>query len=262
MLRQAIRSAGFRGSRAWPTSTLPARAPLVRPYSDQIMSNSLLRSRPRSSGKTIRDHRSPNDTAQTFSQMDSISSIIHHDHRQIEKYYSKIINSKDPDVQRRYQNAFVWELARHSIAEEMVVYPSMETGVNDGREMADKDRAEHQVTKEQLYKFQNLKPSDSDFIPTLESLMRDLKIHIKEEEEHDLVKLEEALLPSRSKDLAQQFEMTKAFIPTRSHPSAPNKPPYETWAGLVTAPLDKIRDIFRAWPDEPSPKPSSGGPAR
>ncbi|KAI2469742.1 hypothetical protein F4781DRAFT_208506 [Annulohypoxylon bovei var. microspora] len=202
------------------------------------------------------------NSAKSAIQPGSISEAIHQDHRQIEKYHDKIVNTNDHDVQRRYQNAFVWELARHTIAEELVVYPSIETGLNDGKEMAEKDRAEHQVAKEQLYTFQNLEPGDKFFIPTLEALMKDLKIHIKEEEEHDLVKLEEALLPSRSRTLADQFEMTKAFTPTRSHPGAPNKPPFETAVGLMTAPLDKIRDIFRSWPDEYSSGPTSGGPAR
>ncbi|KAI1212688.1 uncharacterized protein F4807DRAFT_346019 [Annulohypoxylon truncatum] len=235
MLRQSLRPARLRVLTARSVPAPIACAKLWRPYSDE---------------------------AKTAIQPGSISEVIHQDHRQIEKYYDKIVNSSDHDVQRRYQNAFVWELARHAIAEELVVYPSIETGLNDGREMADKDRAEHQVAKEQLYTFQNLEPGDRHFIPTLEALMKDLKMHIKEEEEHDLVKLEAALVPSRSRKLAEQFEMTKAFTPTRSHPGAPNKPPFETAVGLLTAPLDKIRDIFRSWPEEYSARPPSGGPSR
>ncbi|KAI0119470.1 hypothetical protein F4814DRAFT_411975 [Daldinia grandis] len=260
MLRQSLRLARKTSFRTWQLSVLPTPVVLFRPYSDNIMSNDSTKSK--SNNETSRDNRSPDDTAHILNQAGSISSAIRQDHRQIEKYYDKIINSNDHDTQLRYQNAFVWELTRHAIAEELVVYPVMETGLNNGKEIADKDREEHQVTKEQLYKFQNMTPGDSDFIPTLESLMTDLKIHIKEEEEHDLVKLEEALLPTKSRDLAQQFEMTKAFTPTRSHPNAPNKPPYETAAGLMTAPLDKLRDMFRAWPDEPGPRPPSGGAGR
>ncbi|KAL7621327.1 hypothetical protein AAE478_008648 [Parahypoxylon ruwenzoriense] len=249
MLRQSLRPVWLKGSRAWLTPMPAARMGISRPYSENVMSNSLPK-------------RSSDDPAQTLPPLDSISAVVTHDHRQIERYYQKIISSKEPAIQRQYQNAFVWELARHAVAEELVVYPSLETGVDDGKAMADKDRAEHQVTKEQLYKFQNLKPGDSDFIPTLEVLMKDLKMHIKNEEEHDLVKLEKALVPSRSRRLAEQFEMTKSFTPTRSHPSAPNKPPFETAVGLMTAPLDKLRDIFRSWPQEDTPKPAAGSPGR
>ncbi|KAI0847613.1 hypothetical protein F5Y00DRAFT_240680 [Daldinia vernicosa] len=262
MFRQSLRLARKKNFGAWQLFVPPTPIALFRPYSDKILSSGMISPNSPADNKTSRDRRSPNDPTQTLTQADGISSAIKQDHRQIEKYYDKIINSTDHDTQQRYQNAFVWELTRHAIAEELVVYPSMETGLNNGQEIADKDREEHQITKEQLYKFQNMTPDHSDFIPTLESLMTDLKMHIKQEEEHDLVKLEEALRPTRSRDLAQQFEMTKIFTPTRSHPSAPNKPPYETVAGLMTAPLDKLRDMFRAWPDEPGPKPPSGGAAR
>jgi hypothetical protein len=34
----------------------------------------------------------------------------------------------------------------------------------------------------------------------------------------------------------------------RAHPNAPNKPPFETVAGLMAAPLDKLRDLFEKFP--------------
>lgn len=73
----------------------------------------------------------------------------------------------------------------------------------------------------------------------------DLAQHIKEEEEHDLVVLEKALQESESQSLVTQFNRTKKFIPSRSHPSAPNKPPFETVIGLMTAPKVHIADLIR-----------------
>ena len=35
-----------------------------------------------------------------------------------------------------------------------------------------------------------------------------------------------------------------------SHPSAPNKPPFETLAGLMAAPMDKLKDIFSKFPSD------------
>lgn len=44
---------------------------------------------------------------------------------------------------------FTWELARHAVAEELVVYPAMERylGGGWGREVAEKDRQEHQSVR-------------------------------------------------------------------------------------------------------------------
>ncbi|KAK7748301.1 hypothetical protein SLS62_008762 [Diatrype stigma] len=158
------------------------------------------------------------------SQVFKVSQVIQEDHHQLEFYYNKIINSNDPDEQKRYQNAFVWELARHSIAEELVVYPALERTISDGSGRAEKDRSQHQ---------EKLSPSDEQFIPAIKGLWRDLSTHIKEEEEEDLVRLEEAISMTESKELASSFEKTKSFIPTRSHPNAPNKPPFETVISLM-----------------------------
>lgn len=60
------------------------------------------------------------------------------------------------------------------------------------------------------------------YIPKLKSLFADLDQHIEEEENDDLPKLERALGKDdgASARLADQFQATKAFVPTRSHPSA------------------------------------------
>lgn len=87
-------------------------------------------------------------------------------------------------------------------------------------------------------------------MPALDSLMEDLRHHIKDEEDRDLIQLEEALSATESKELSASFQRTKQFAPTRSHPSAPNKPPFETVAALMAAPLDKLRDLFAKFPKE------------
>jgi hypothetical protein len=104
--------------------------------------------------------------------------------------------------------------------------------------------------KEALNHFQKLKPTDSEFIPSLDALMKDLLEHIKEEENDDLPALETALQTEDSESLARSFGRTKHFVPTRSHPMAPDKPPFETVVGLMTAPIDMLGDLFRKFPEE------------
>jgi hypothetical protein len=74
-----------------------------------------------------------------------VSDAIIEDHKELKSYYDKIMSSSDPKTQTEYQNQFVWELARHSIAEEIVVYPAMEKHVPNGKDMAEKDRQEHRT---------------------------------------------------------------------------------------------------------------------
>lgn len=91
---------------------------------------------------------------------------------------------------------------------------------------------------------------DPNFVPKLKELWVVLAKHIKEEEEHDLPALEEALYSAdkESESMARSFSRTKAFVPSRSHPSAGEHPPFETAMGLLTAPLDRVADLFRKFP--------------
>jgi hypothetical protein len=87
--------------------------------------------------------------------------------------------------------------------------------------------------------------------------MEDLSKHIKEEEESDLPALEKALDIDDSEHMARSFERTKKFVPTRSHPMAPQRPPFETAIALLSAPIDKLGDMLRRFPDDddkPRPK--------
>jgi hemerythrin superfamily protein len=78
--------------------------------------------------------------------MSRISDAIKKDHRELQQYYNNIIGAQDNDEATRWQNQFTWELARHSIGEELVVYPAFEKKLGDkGQRMAEKDRDEHQA---------------------------------------------------------------------------------------------------------------------
>jgi hemerythrin superfamily protein len=72
---------------------------------------------------------------------------IKKDHRELEEYYNTIVTSADPDEVVRFQNKFTWELARHSIGEEIVVYPALEEHLPNGTATAEKDRAQHQTVQ-------------------------------------------------------------------------------------------------------------------
>jgi hypothetical protein len=193
--------------------------------------------------------------------MSTISDAIIKDHRELQEYYHEVINSSDHDHQQRFGNQFTWELARHSIGEELVVYPAFEKYIGDkGHEMAESDRKEHHRVKEMLKQFQNMKPTDPNYIPRLKELWSTLDEHIKVEEEQDLPALESALKSAggESESMAKSFGRTKAFVPSRSHPSAGENPPFETVMGLLAAPIDHLADLFRKFPDKTvSPNPST-----
>jgi hemerythrin superfamily protein len=81
----------------------------------------------------------------------ALTEAVTSDHRDLEKYYKIIVNSKDADEQERYGNQFTWELARHSVAEELIVYPAMERYMGEaGKDHAEKDRKQHHQVSQRL----------------------------------------------------------------------------------------------------------------
>jgi len=205
--------------------------------------------------------------------MTTISEAITRDHREIKDYYNEVVGSSDVAHQTSYGNLLVWELARHSVGEELILYPAFEQYMGEkGKEMADKDREQHHEVKILLKKFQALTPRDEDYRETLDQLMGPLREHMEEEERDDLPAIEEALKsnledqngsaapdPSSlsstvvdSQTLARRFALTKKFVPTRSHPSAGEHPLFESAMGLLAAPIDHLMDLMRKFPDQPS----------
>jgi hypothetical protein len=203
----------------------------------------------------------PLSSAVSVRQKSTISDAIIKDHRELEQYYNEITNSSDYDHQQRFGNQFTWELARHSVAEELIVYPAFERHMGSkGHEMAEDDRKEHHKVKLLLKEFQNMHAESVDYVPKLKELWKLLARHIKEEEERDLPALEAALqsMEGESEKMAKKFGLTKAFVPSRSHPSAGENPYFESAMGMLAAPIDHIADIFRKFPeDTKSPNPST-----
>ncbi|KAF7332763.1 Hhe domain protein [Mycena kentingensis (nom. inval.)] len=168
----------------------------------------------------------------------TLSQVIQADHQEVIKFYEQYQNAAgDMDAQARWARQLTWELARHSIAEEIVVYPLMEKLLGDvGKKLAAHDREEHQAVKE-----------------LIGPMMMDLMHHIEGEENNDLPQLEAELdyrNDQSTHEVVSDFLRTKQFVPTRSHPSAPARPPFETLAGLLAAPMDKLKDAFAKFPTE------------
>ncbi|EIN05599.1 hypothetical protein PUNSTDRAFT_115984 [Punctularia strigosozonata HHB-11173 SS5] len=175
--------------------------------------------------------------------MKNLTAAIKEDHDEMYEYhalYQKARESGNVDAQERWARQLIWEIARHAVGEEIIVYPLMEAKLGQkGIELADHDRREHQVVKILLSKLEGLTP-----------VMEHLKPHNDDEEKTDLPMLEPVLGEAASQDAASQFSRTKKFVPTRAHPSAPNRPPYEILVGFLAMPLDKLQDLFAKFPTE------------
>lgn len=150
--------------------------------------------------------------------------------------YKRAWDRSDIDAQARWARQLTWEIARHAVGEEIVVYPLMEQHLGEqGKKLADHDREEHQVrychsmthrsdvyarvlqsVKEQLYKLESLQPGSAEYHTLITTIMESLHHHNDDEEIKDLPLLEPIIGEQASKDAALSFKKTKKIVPTRS----------------------------------------------
>ena len=154
--------------------------------------------------------------------------------------YTRAHERGDVDAQARWARQLTWEVARHAVGEEIVVYPLMEQHLGQkGKQLADHDRQEHTVSsrsisslrpsdadggtwvqsvKEKLYQIESMKPGSEEYSTLLAAVMKHLHEHNDSEEQKDLPELEPHLGAEGSSTAAQSFSRTKKFVPTRSVP--------------------------------------------
>ncbi|KAK9895143.1 hypothetical protein P389DRAFT_197211 [Cystobasidium minutum MCA 4210] len=189
--------------------------------------------------------------AETVSAGRPLTEEIARDHETLRQCYENYKKATTDDEKQEWVNQYVWTNARHAIAEEIVVYPIMDDLMGEeAKEITEKDRDSHQRIKEDLYAFQSKAVTDSDHADAFKQVFESLWQHVIPEETEDLPAFEKYLSEERSLEIAKQFRRSQYFTPTRSHPSAPRYTPYETAAGLMAAPIDKLMDLFRSFPSE------------
>jgi hemerythrin superfamily protein len=75
--------------------------------------------------------------------LSTLSATLKKDHQDLRNYANNIRDAVENDTKIRLQNQFTWNLARHAIGEELVVYPALEKYLGQkGLKLAKKDRAE------------------------------------------------------------------------------------------------------------------------
>ncbi|CAM6044868.1 unnamed protein product [Sphagnum compactum] len=200
--------------------------------------------------------------SQVTTSPDLIDEIIH-DHREFEEFYSnykKAHQAGDEKEAEKWFNQLVWELSRHTVGEELVVYPLLDALGPKGKEMADKDRADHTKIKKELEEIYRLSEPDL-FESALDRMMDELRQHIKKEETQDLEYLKQHADKKSLESAAKAFMYGKKIAPTRPHPSMTSRSAaLEAALALFVTPLDKLKDMFTPFPkEEHTPYQPAGG---
>jgi hypothetical protein len=149
-----------------------------------------------------------------------VIEVLEHDHREVEEMFAELESlrgaSTDEARARRKELAddVTIELVRHSVAEEVLVYPVVDDKVS--KEEADHAREEHAEAEETLQKLEKLDADDPRFDDELATLMKEIRHHIEDEEDEMFAHMREVIDADELRKLGARVEAFKK-VAVRSH---------------------------------------------
>jgi hemerythrin-like domain-containing protein len=176
-----------------------------------------------------------------------VIEILEHDHREVEQMFAELESLRgtttDEAKTRRKDLAdqVTIELVRHSVAEEVLVYPKVERDVS--AEEAEHAREEHAEAEKTLHRLEQLDPDDPGFDDELATLMAEIRHHIEDEEGRMFADMRRTIGEDELRSLGRQVEAFKKVAPTRPHPHVPNTALARTAAGPAASLFDRMRDL-------------------
>jgi hemerythrin-like domain-containing protein len=170
-------------------------------------------------------------------------SVLVKDHEEMKQYFRELEAATDVGERREIADKLTAEVVRHSVAEEMYLYPAARKILPNGDQLIDEEITEHAEAEQLLKDWEGMAGDDPQFMTTYQKIRDGLLHHIDEEEEPKLFpEMQAALSREEQEDLGAKITRAKKLAPTRPHPSAPDSPPGDKVLGVPTGIIDRIRD--------------------
>jgi hemerythrin-like domain-containing protein len=176
------------------------------------------------------------------SEQRDVVDILTKDHHEVLELIQQIKATSSGQERRDKTDVVIAELVRHSVAEEMYVYPVMEKELPNGKESVEHDTAEHKELEREMSTLEDLKGDADGFLDAIGTLEATLQDHVNDEEQEQFPALREHLSSEQLVKMGEQVQKAKKLAPTRPHPNAPNNQFFHKLAGPGVGMIDRLRD--------------------
>jgi hemerythrin superfamily protein len=102
-------------------------------------------------------------TSTQHSKDDDITIELTKDHNELREMFGKLRAGAFGDERREVVREMTTELVKHSVSEEVHLYPLIRKILPDGDELADKELEEHAEVERALKELEKLEPSDARY---------------------------------------------------------------------------------------------------
>jgi hypothetical protein len=173
-----------------------------------------------------------------------VVDILTEDHQEALDLIGQIKSSPDPSGKRDLTDTLIAEIVRHSVAEEMYVYPMMRERLEDGDAAVQHDIEEHQELVEVMKKLEDADPASGAFAEHMAHFETVLRDHVADEEAEQFPALRVRVQRSELVSVGEKVEIAKKLAPTRPHPSAPHSELFHKTVAPGVGFIDRLRDLL------------------
>ncbi|WP_193613247.1 hemerythrin domain-containing protein [Nocardioides lijunqiniae] len=149
-------------------------------------------------------------------------------------------------AQERVLHAIARLVFPHAFAEESVLWPVLRRVLPDGEELTLQVEQEHQEVNEIWSRLESSELDAEERRSAIDRLVEVLREDVRDEEDELLPRLQEAVPPSRLRQLGVAWEVVRRTAPTRPHPVVSRRPPGNALAALPLTVIDHGRDLVDA----------------
>jgi hypothetical protein len=180
-------------------------------------------------------------------QQQDVIEILEQDHREVEEMFAELESLRGASTEEQKSRRktvteqVTIELVRHSVAEEVLVYPKVADKVS--AEETEHAREEHAEAEKTLQRLEKLDADDPAFDDELATLMAEIRHHIEDEEGEMFAHMRQVMDADELRKLGARVEAFKKVAPTRPHPNVPNQALPRIAAGPAASLFDRMRDL-------------------
>jgi hemerythrin superfamily protein len=175
--------------------------------------------------------------------MDAIT-LLKEDHKNVEKLFERFEKAGDKayTTKRAIVDRIIEELSVHAAIEEQLFYPITRATVPETEDIALESLEEHHIVKRLLNELESMSPEAERFDAKVTVLMENVRHHVEEEEEEYFPKVRDEFGRKALNDLGDALLAAKKMAPTHPHPTAPDVPPGNIFAGVASGIADRVSD--------------------
>jgi hemerythrin superfamily protein len=178
------------------------------------------------------------------SDTDDVLTELTKDHDEVRAIFAELRNGAGGEQREKLITEMTVELVKHSVAEEVHLYPLIRDVLPGGAEIADHEIDEHSEVERALKDLEKIDHADPDSYALVDKVIDDVTHHAQEEENEIFPRLREICSREQLHDLGDKVRSTKQVAPTHPHPSSPDTPPANKIMGPLAGLVDRVRDAM------------------